>query len=58
MYHPAAALRNGKIMTEEEEDFRRLGEFLKKMNGEKESLGQDQAAVKQEKKEEQLKLNC
>jgi DNA polymerase len=56
MYHPAAALRNGKIMREEEEDFRRLGEFLKKMNGEKESFSQDKAAVKQEKKEEQLKL--
>ena len=58
MYHPAAALRNGKIMTEEEEDFRRLGEFLKKMSGEKESFDQDQAVAKQEKKEEQLKLNC
>ena len=56
MYHPAAALRNGKIMREEEEDFRRLGEFLKKMNGEKESLGRDQATVKQEGKEEQLRL--
>jgi len=56
MYHPAAALRNGKIMKEEEEDFRRLGEFLKKMNGEKESFSQDKAAVKQEEKEEQLRL--
>jgi len=43
-------------MKEEEEDFRRLGEFLKKMNGEKESFSQDKAAVKQEEKEEQLKL--
>ena len=56
MYHPAAALRNGKIMKEEEEDFRRLGEFLKKMKGEKESFSEDKAVVKQEKKEEQLKL--
>jgi len=56
MYHPAAALRNGKIMREEEEDFRRLGEFLKKMNGEKESFSQDKTAVKQEEKEEQLRL--
>jgi uracil-DNA glycosylase family 4 len=56
MYHPAAALRNGKIMREEEEDFRRLGEFLKKMNGGKGSFSEDKAVVKQEEKEEQLRL--
>ena len=50
MYHPAAALRNGRIKEEEEKDFERLGEFLKKLDGKQE------LSVKKEKKEEQLKL--
>jgi len=52
MYHPAAALRNGKIKEEEEKDFERLGEFLKKLNGKQEAPIKN----KEEKKEEQLKL--
>ncbi len=50
MYHPAAALRNGRIKEEEEKDFERLGELLKKLDGKQE------LPVKKEKKEEQLKL--
>jgi len=52
MYHPAAALRNGKIKEEEERDFERLGEFLKKLNGNQKTS----VEIKEEKEEEQLKL--
>jgi len=51
MYHPAAALRNGKIMVAEQEDFIKLGEFLEKING-----GGEVKVEKEKEKEEQLKL--
>ena len=35
MYHPAASLRNGEIMRQEKEDFLRLPDALKKIEGEK-----------------------
>jgi len=51
MYHPAAALRNGKIMVAEQEDFMKLGKFLEKLNG-----GEEVEVEKEKEKEEQLKL--
>ena len=51
MYHPAAALRNGKIMMAEQEDFIKLGKFLEKLNG-----GEEVEVEKEKEKEEQLKL--
>jgi len=51
MYHPAAALRNGKIMVAEQEDFIKLGKFLEKLNG-----GEEIEVEKEKEKEEQLKL--
>ncbi|MBP8591318.1 uracil-DNA glycosylase [Candidatus Shapirobacteria bacterium] len=56
MYHPAAALRNGKIMEEEEKDFRRLGDFLRKINGEEGTTIKENEENSQGKKEEQLRL--
>jgi len=53
MYHPAAALRNGKIMVEEQRDFRKLGAFLEKLEG------KEKIEIKKEEKtkdKEQLKL--
>lgn len=50
MYHPAAALRNGKIMAEEEKDFKKLGEFLKKLEG------KGKVAIEKTEEKEQLKL--
>ncbi len=48
MYHPAAALRNGKIMKEIKEDFQEIKKFL---------FGEPEIAVaKEENKEEQLSL--
>ena len=50
MYHPAAALRNGKIMVAEQEDFIKLEEFLEKLEG------KGTVEIEREKEEEQLKL--
>jgi len=53
MYHPAAALRNGKIMATEQEDFIKLGKFLEKLKGE-EKIEIEKEEKTEEK--EQLKL--
>jgi len=53
MYHPAAALRNGKIIAEEERDFEKLGSFLEKLEG-KEKVEIEKEEKIEEK--EQLKL--
>ena len=55
MYHPAAALRNGKIMAEEQKDFGKLGAFLEKLEG-KEKIEIEKEEKVEEKEKEQLKL--
>jgi len=41
MYHPAASLRNGSVMSQEKEDFLRLPEAMKKIEGMKKQIQEE-----------------
>jgi DNA polymerase len=42
MYHPAAALRSGEVMSQEKEDFMKLPEMFKKLGEEKEEAKKEE----------------
>lgn len=53
MYHPAAGLRNGRIMTELKKDFQKISKFLE---GELGPVEETVKEKKQESQQEQLKI--
>ncbi|HUS60433.1 MAG TPA: uracil-DNA glycosylase [Nevskiaceae bacterium] len=53
MYHPAAGLRNGRIMTELKKDFQKISKFLE---DELEPVEETVKEKKQESQQEQLKI--
>ncbi len=56
MYHPAASLRSGRIRVLEEEDFKKLGQFLLKLTENQENKQKDSPKSNQNKTEKQMKL--
>ena len=48
MYHPAAALRNGRIMEEAKEDFQKIKQFLEE--------NPEEEIIEKKEKDKQMKL--